>query len=107
MKKLLITTLFLTFIGLSANAEVDKFVSSTKYNVKTSPIAQMMENATKRAMKNENKQQNVRNNRQRPQRAQRPQRTYTRHKQPAQPQMPEPQQQYNQPQQPKSSSGWT
>ena len=69
MKKLLISTLMLSFFALSANAEVDKFVSSTIYDVKTSPIAQMMENATKRAMKNNNRQkqnvQNVQNRQQR------------------------------------------
>lgn len=73
MKKIFSLTLLLTFCALSASAEVDKFVSSTKYNVKTNPLAQMMENATKKSMQNnqttsqstknyQNKQQNYNKN---------------------------------------------
>lgn len=62
MKKLFLFTLVLSFCALSANAEVDKFVSSTKYNVKTNPLAQMMENATKKSMQNNrSSKQNVQN----------------------------------------------
>lgn len=53
MKKLLFCTLILGLCALNANADssptVDKFVPSTSVKVKTSPLADMMENATKNA----------------------------------------------------------
>ena len=65
MKKLFLFTLLLSFCALSASAEVDRFVSSTKYKVKTNPLAQMMENSTKKTMdKNKQNQQNVQNKKQ-------------------------------------------
>ena len=93
MKKIFLFTLLFAFIALSANAELDRFESSTKYNVKTNPLAQMMENATKKSMQKNNQQKQ--NMQQR--------------KQNTQNQKPNYNQQYNKQQNTykKTTSGWT